>query len=78
MSKPENRMSVREEKAAALDDFVKAELARLKAVNDAKVAKLRALRLARDAADAAHAAVSAPSAKRKSASGKTLHLPRRS
>lgn len=53
MSKPANRLSVREEKAAALDDFVKAELARTKAMNDAKLARLKALRLARDEANAA-------------------------
>ena len=51
MTKPANRMNVREEKAAALDEFVKAERARLKALNDAKTAKLKALRLARDAAN---------------------------
>lgn len=53
MTKPVNRLSVREEKAAALDDFVKAEVARLKAFNEAKAARLRALRLARDEANPA-------------------------
>ena len=53
MTKPANRLSVREEKAAALDDFVKAEVARLKALNEAKAARLKALRLARDEANPA-------------------------
>jgi hypothetical protein len=51
VTKPANRLSVREEKAAALDDFVKAEVARLKAVNEVKIARLKALRLARDEAN---------------------------
>lgn len=71
MTKPASRRSVREEKAAALDDLVKAELARMKVVNQAKAAKLKALRLARDEADAALE-------EDKSAISKTLHLPRRS
>lgn len=51
MTKPANRPSVREEKAAALDDFVKAEIARVKTLNEAKAARLKALRLARDEAN---------------------------
>ena len=75
MFKPEIRLSVREEKAAALDGFVKAELARMKALNEAKTARLKALRLARDEANAATG--------RQSPEGKTvvrkrLHLSRRS
>jgi hypothetical protein len=42
--------SVRELKAAALDAFVKQELAQKQAADAAKTARLRALRLARDAA----------------------------
>lgn len=76
MTKPANRMSVREEKAAALDDFVKAEVARVKAVNEAKAAKLRALRLARDEANAS--AVAQGSAPGKAPSRRKLHLPRAS
>ena len=49
MTKPPSRASVRERKFAALDTFVKAELAQTKAVNVAKTARLKALRLARDA-----------------------------
>ena len=48
MTKPANRLSVREEKAAALDNFVKTERARVKALNDAKRARLKALRLAHE------------------------------
>jgi hypothetical protein len=72
MTKPANRPSVREEKAAALDDFVKAEVARLKALNEAKGARLRALRLARDEANPA---VPRQSEHVKPASGKKLPRP---
>ncbi len=75
MTKPANRMSVRDEKAAALDNFVKSELARTKAVNQAKLAKLKALRIERDQANAA---VGQPSAQGKAVSRKRLHLPRSS
>ncbi len=75
MTKPANRLSVRDEKAAALDDFVKAERARMKAVNEAKLARLKALRIARDEANAA---ASPPSAQGKAAVRKRLHLPRTS
>ena len=73
MTKSANRLSVREQKAEALDDFVKAERARMKALNDAKLARLKALRLARDEANAA--------AGRQSPEGKAQfrkrpHLPR--
>jgi hypothetical protein len=51
MAKTESRMSVREQKAEALDTFVKAELARTKALDATKIAKLKALRLARDEQD---------------------------
>ena len=51
MTKPQRvGLSVRELKAAALDAFVKQELAQKQAADAAKTAKLRALRLARDAA----------------------------
>lgn len=43
--------SVREQKAAALDEFIKQELAKKRAADAAKTARLRALRLARDAAE---------------------------
>jgi hypothetical protein len=41
--------SVREQKAAALDSLVKAELAKKRAADTAKISKLKALRLAREA-----------------------------
>ena len=41
--------SVREQKAAALDSLVKAELAKKRAADTAKISKLKALRLARQA-----------------------------
>ena len=71
MTKPVNHMSVREEKAAALDDFVKAEVARLKALNEAKIARLKALRLARDEANPPRQPPPA-----KPATRKKMHLPR--
>jgi hypothetical protein len=40
--------SVREQKAAALDEFVKNELAKKRAADAAKTSRLRALRLARE------------------------------
>ena len=51
MTKPQQAggASVRELKAAALDEFVKQELARKRAADAAKTARLKALRLARDA-----------------------------
>jgi hypothetical protein len=57
MTKPQQAggASVRELKAAALDAFVKQELARKRAADAAKTARLRALRLARDAAEKAEA-----------------------
>jgi len=73
MTKPANRLSVREEKAAALDDFVKAERARMKALNDAKRARLRALRLAHEESNDA---AGPESAEAKGALRKKLHLPR--
>ena len=53
MTKPQKvgGASVREQKAAALDTFIKQELARKRAADAAKTARLRALRLARDAAE---------------------------
>jgi hypothetical protein len=51
MTKPPSRASVREQKAEALDAFVKAELVRKKELDAAKNAKLKALRLARDERD---------------------------
>jgi hypothetical protein len=41
--------SVREQKAAALDSLVKAELAKKRAADAAKISKLKALRMAREA-----------------------------
>jgi hypothetical protein len=52
MTKPQTHLSVREQKAEALDTLVKAELARTKSLNAAKIAKLKALRLARDEQEA--------------------------
>ena len=46
--------SVRDLKAAALDAFVKQELAKKRAADAAKTSRLRALRLARDAAEQAN------------------------
>ena len=53
MTKPQKvgGASVREQKAAALDTFIKQELARKRAADAAKTERLRALRLARDAAE---------------------------
>ena len=77
MTRSPGRMSVREQKAEALDTFVKAELARKKEFDAAKNAKLKALRLARDEQEA-NAAASIP---RQPAAGravarKTMHLRR--
>ena len=41
--------SVREQKAAALDSYIKVELAKKRSADAAKMSKLRALRLAREA-----------------------------
>ena len=50
MTKPQRGgASVREQKAAALDALVKAELAKKRIADAAKTARLKALRLARDA-----------------------------
>jgi hypothetical protein len=53
MTKPQKigGASVREQKAAALDEFIRQELAKKRAADAAKTARLRALRLARDAAE---------------------------
>jgi len=48
-TKPAGGASVREQKAALLDSFVKTELAKKQAADAAKISKLRALRLAREA-----------------------------
>jgi hypothetical protein len=48
-AKPNGGASVRELKAAALDAVVKAELAKSRASQAAKMSNLKALRLARDA-----------------------------
>ena len=54
MTKPQRgSASVRDLKAAALDEFVKQELAKKRAADTAKTNRLRALRLARDAAEQA-------------------------
>lgn len=47
--KTASNASVREQKAAALDTLVKAELAKKRAADAAKMSKLKALRLAREA-----------------------------
>ena len=50
MTKPQKGgASVRDQKAAALDALVKAELAKKRIADAAKTARLKALRLARDA-----------------------------
>jgi hypothetical protein len=50
MTKPQRGgASVREQKAAALDALVKAELAKKRVADAAKTARLKAMRLARDA-----------------------------
>jgi hypothetical protein len=74
MKKSSSNASVREQKAQALDTFVKGELARTRALDDAKRAKLRALRLERD--EQAARAVG-PSSETKS-KRKTIHLPKAS
>lgn len=53
MTKPQKvgGASVREQKAAALDEFIRLELAKKRAADAAKTARLRALRLARDATE---------------------------
>ena len=53
MTKPQKfgGASVREQKAAALDTFIKQELDKKRTADAAKTARLRALRLARDAAE---------------------------
>ena len=76
MTKPKGRISVREQKAEALDVFVKDELARTKALNAAKTAKLKALRLARDGQGENPAAPH--QVERKTGARKTMHLPRSS
>lgn len=48
MTKAPSCLTVREQKAEALDVFSEAELARVRAIDAAETAKLRALRLARD------------------------------
>jgi hypothetical protein len=48
-AKNNSSASSREQKATKLDLFVKAELAKERATDAAKISKLRALRLARDA-----------------------------
>ena len=53
MTKPQKvgGASVREQKAAALDEFIRQELAKKRSADAAKTARLKALRLARDAAE---------------------------
>ena len=62
MTKPQQAggASVREMKAAALDEFIKKELERKRAADAAKTARLKALRLARDAEEAAAEKPEAP------------------
>ena len=57
MTKPQKvgGASVREQKAAALDEFIKQELTKKRAADAAKTARLKALRMARDAAETAEA-----------------------
>ncbi len=77
MTKSPGRASIREQKAEALDTFVKAELARKKEINAAKTARLKALRLARDEQEA-YAATSRQSAEDRAVGRKTMHLRRSS
>jgi len=77
MTKPVSRASVREQKAAALDTLVKAELAQKKEFNAAKIARLKALRLAQEEVDASRPSLQS-AVKRKAVHRKTLHLPRSS
>ena len=76
MTKTANRLSEREQKAEAVDSFVKAELARTKAQDAAKTARLKALRLARDHQEENIPASDRP-AERKAPPRKTMHLPRK-
>ncbi len=48
-TKTTSSASVREQKAAALDEFVKGELGKKRAADATKISNLKALRLARDA-----------------------------
>lgn len=76
MTKRSSRMSVREQKAEALDLLVKAELTRKQELNAAKMARLKALRLAQEKQEVNLS--SETPAKRKPARRNTLHLPRSS
>lgn len=73
MTKSPSRMSVREQKAEALDTLVKAELDRKKELDGAKTTRLRALRLARDEQDG-NAGASREPAEGRAISRKTMHL----
>ena len=77
MTKLPSRASVREQKAEALDVFVKAELVRKKALDDAQRTKLKALRVEREEQEANDAAGREPPAGKRAAR-KTMHLPRTS
>ena len=77
VTKPPSRASVREQKAEALDTFVKAELVRKKELNAAKTERLKALRLARDEQEAKTAAARPPAVDR-TVTRKTMHLRRSS
>lgn len=77
MTKSPTRIWLREQKAEALDIFVKAELARKKTFDGAKIARLKALRLVRDEQEA-NAAASREPAAGGAITRKTMHLPRSS
>jgi len=73
MTKAKSRTSVREQKAEALDEFVKKELAKTKAADLAKMGRLRALRLAREE-EQKQEAPSDQNAKGERAKRNTMHL----
>lgn len=73
MTKLQSRLSVREQKADALDTLVKAEVARTKALNAAKIARLKAFRLAQDETNAT---ASRHPAEGRATPRKTMHLRR--
>jgi len=78
MSKLPSRASVREQKAEALDVFVKSELVRKKALDDAQRTKLKALRVEREEQEQANGAAGGEPVAGKRAARKTMHLPRSS
>ena len=59
-AKSQGNLSVREAKAAALDESVKAELTKKRAAEASKMARLRELRLASEAEEAKKAPATSP------------------